>query len=26
MYQDTSLTKRLYRDCINFGGSEDDLV
>ena len=27
MYQDTSLTKRLYRDCINFdGGPEDDLV
>lgn len=26
MYEDTSLTKRLYRDCINFGGPEDDLV
>ena len=27
MYQDISLTKRLYRDCINFdGGPEDDLV
>lgn len=27
MYEDISLTKRLYRDCINFdGGEEDDLV
>ena len=25
-YQDELLTKRLYRDCINFGGPEDDLV
>ena len=24
MYQDISLTKRLYRDCINFGEREDD--
>lgn len=24
MYQDISLTKRLLRDCINFGGSEDE--
>ena len=26
MFQDISLTKRLLRDCINFGGPEDDLV
>ena len=26
MFQDISLTKRLLRDCINFGGSENDLV
>lgn len=26
MYQDASLMKRLYRDCIDFGGPEDDLV
>lgn len=25
-YEDELLTKRLYRDCINFGGPEDDLV
>ena len=25
-YKDELLTKRLYRDCINFGGPEDDLV
>lgn len=24
MYQDISLTKRLYRDCINFGVPEDE--
>lgn len=26
MFQDISLAKRLLRDCINFGGPEDDLV
>lgn len=26
MFKDELLTKRLYRDCINFGDSEDDLV
>lgn len=26
MFQDLTLTKRLYRDCINFGGEENDLV
>ena len=26
MYQDELLTKRLYRDCINFGGEEDGMV
>ena len=25
-YKDELLTKRLYRDCINFGGEEDALV
>lgn len=25
-YADESLTRRLYRDCINFGGPEDDMV
>ena len=25
MYQDTSLAKRLYRDCINFDGGEESV-
>lgn len=25
-YKDALLTKRLYRDCINFGGEEDGMV